>query len=873
MKTKHIFTAMLLPALFAACTADEFTENNSSMNVADRALLAPFTITVGQDDADTRFAWSDEGVGNWKWENEDAFSAFLVDYDGTPQDKLFTNYIYKSNDGGATYETTSQMVEGIYWFYAPAAEDKNTRDLIPFELATSQDEEYYKSDAGKAFFTALYKLTKDDDPQNLPLSLVNYYSRAVFPLTNNTDATLKIKQIVLENNNGFIVKGNISTSALNDYMYAFNKEGELVSARNLDNNKDNDETVSELKTRLYKADLVASSGQSKSNVIVLNLNEGVAIEKGATKSFTMLVPRTDDQTTCTMKIITDKGVVEITRTDKSNYAKNVQFKHNGVMPMFGLESNGSFKAYSIDKDKFTDLGDAYYIGTYDEMIALINTVNGKFSVYNLGDWAIDAAMAKALANSDSYVEFMQPMTIKDADAEVNLTKAIFSSSVTVAKGTSVVFGEDKSGETPNQVQGEMTIEEGASVTVKDGEFANNTDSWAAEITNNGNLTVIDGTFVDGGQTAKIITSGELTLTDKDEMNVELKGGKLTYATAETAGFTATTANLMNSVSNTTAANAEIIVNAKVKLTLTNGLTAETGKVSNVTYKTTITNNGEIEIPTSKKLKINGALVNNGVISGAGELEINGTATNAANAKISATTTTIGANATVANSGEMSAVTNNGKITTASGSRTNIASGTGTINNTALAYVAGTLTDQTVVYEITEAMNAQSITNLNLTSLNTTYMINKLVFKNKLTVDAAITIPAEITAIDFESGSEVDVKANATLTIAANDAKVGINSNVKFGGFDAGKSKITFSSTTGTTAGTITVNQNCTLNINYCKVEGNSTKKLAFVSTTASAPNKAGQVVNNGTVSNAAQAYASDNESYGKGWWTGTAAQQ
>lgn len=865
MKTKHIFTAMLLPALFAACTADEFTENNSSMNVADRALLAPFTITVGQDDADTRFAWSDEGVGNWKWENEDAFSAFLVDQNWTVSDNLYTNYIYKSNDGGATYETTSQMVEGIYWFYAPAAEDKNTRDLIPFELATSQDEEYYKSDAGKAFFTALYKLTKDDDPQNLPLSLVNYYSRAVFPLANNTDATLKIKQIVLQSTKPFVVKGNISTKKLGSYMYAFNEEGELVSALNLDDNKDNDETVSELKTRLYTADLVEDGDKSESNVIVLNLNDGVAIEKGATKSFTMLVPRTEPQTTCSMKIITDKGVVEVASTDKSNYAKNVQFKHNGVMPMFGLESNGSFKAYSIDEDKFTDLGDAYYIGTYDEMIALINTVNGKFSVYNLGDWAIDAAMAKALANSDSYVEFMQPMTIKDADAEVNLTKAIFSNSVTVAKGTSVVFAEGKSDETPNQVQGEMTIEEGASVTVKDGEFAKALDNtnagWAATITNKGILNVKGGEFKDTNssntKTASIVTSGELTLTDNDEMNVELKGGKLTYATAETAGSTATTANLKNSVSNTTAANAEIIVNAKVKLTLTKGLTAETGKVSNVTYKTTITNNGEIEIPTSQTLVINGALVNNGVISGLGTLQINGTATNAANAKISATTTTIGANATVANSGEMSAVTNNGKITTASGSRTNIAGGTGTINNTALAYVAGTLTNQTVVYEITEAMNSTSLTDAKMTEWTGTYKINKLVFKNKLTVDGEITTNTAITAIDFESGSEIDVKAGKKLTLDK-VAKVGINANVKFGGFDdtaSPASEIAFG-----VASEITINKNCTLTINYCKVSGASSN-LTFTSVPASGMDKAGQVVNNGTVTNTTASYTSEP------WWT------
>ena len=107
MRTKHILTAMVLPALFAACTADEFTENGSNVNLADRSLLAPITFTVGNG-ADTRFAWDDEaagGVGNWTWESTDAFSAFLVDNGVSdpdawePTDNLLTNYIYKSTDG------------------------------------------------------------------------------------------------------------------------------------------------------------------------------------------------------------------------------------------------------------------------------------------------------------------------------------------------------------------------------------------------------------------------------------------------------------------------------------------------------------------------------------------------------------------------------------------------------------------------------------------------------------------------------------------------------------------------------------------------------------------------------------------------------
>ena len=104
-------------------------------------------------------------------------------------------------------------------------------------------------------------------------------------------------------------------------------------------------------------------------MLVLNLDEGVVLEKGASKTFTMLVPRTNKNTTCSIRIITDKGMAEIASTDNSNYAKNVQFKHNGVMPMFGLASDKSFKAYSIEK--LTETENMYYVGSYDDMIAYI----------------------------------------------------------------------------------------------------------------------------------------------------------------------------------------------------------------------------------------------------------------------------------------------------------------------------------------------------------------------------------------------------------------------------------------------------------------------------------------------------------------------
>ena len=166
MKTKHILTAMVLPAMLAACTADEIVENNN-VNLDGVAKLNPITITMGEN-ADSRLLWDESGLGNWKWGAEgDQFSAFLTSVPGTGViDALLTNYVYSSEDG-VHYTTTSVMTEGTYWFYAPGTQDKKDNDLISFKIPVTQTADYYTSDAAQLFFTPLYQLAKDDAPENV----------------------------------------------------------------------------------------------------------------------------------------------------------------------------------------------------------------------------------------------------------------------------------------------------------------------------------------------------------------------------------------------------------------------------------------------------------------------------------------------------------------------------------------------------------------------------------------------------------------------------------------------------------------------------------------------------------------------------------
>lgn len=840
MRTKHILTAMVLPTLFAACTADEFTENGANVNLADRVTLNPITITVEGEGADTRFAWDEEaagGIGNWTWENTDAFSAFLVN-DGTgkpeswtPADYLLTNYIYKSQDG-ASYTTTSAMVEGLYWFYAPArtSQGVGSNKLMSFELATSQDKDYWKSDAAKVFVTPLYKLVAGNEPNNLSLNLMNYYSRAVFPLTNNTGSDVEIRQIVLESTKQFAVKGNLSVEALQDYMYAFDESGEMVSVRNMDDDATNDETNVELRSRLATADFVKNDdAKVTTNVLVLNLGDGETLARGATETFTMLVPRTENGTSCTIRIITNKGVINIKPTDMSNYAKNVQFKHNGVMPMFGLTSTSDFKSYSIESGKFEDLGNAYYVGSYDDMIALINTVNGDFSVYNLGDWAIDANMADALTRSDSYVTFLQPITIKDENKVVNLTKTAFGrkgaepieNTVTVAGGTSVNFAETPVTGTDNLVNGNLIVEEGATVVLTEGDFT------GAAISNAGTLTInADANFGawSMGNANKVTSVGALKIVNNTNVGVDMNGGSLELAAPANGTVTYSVQNeqIVLPTSSDLAENGDATLTIGSDVTLNVNASNRTAEVG-----VTVVNNGTISISSSCTLTTKGSLTNNGEINGDGKLLIYGTATNAEKASMAAAYITITKGATVTNNAEIagSNVTNNGTIITSAASETTVKAGDGTINNTAMGWVnVDGASDQKVSYEITQAMTSSSLSSL-LSSLNKYYKVNKLVVKSTLTIDAVSTeIDGAYKEIDFNDAS-ITVRPGSALTVKA--SKVNIYGDVTFSGFDAENSAYTFDE--GTAAVTLNVAKNATLSMRRCKVSGADTRTLEFIS--------------------------------------------
>lgn len=155
MKAKYFLAFMVLPALFAACTNDDFetvqTDPIQNSVLKDRAqgeLVLTASKTGGEADAQTRIVGETAGTGiNWLWEDaNDKIGATVVDYKdtkGTDDIKLIattndaytiTNYPFAPEINGpassANFSTPTTVVEGAYLFYNRYDGDNTKRGQI-----------------------------------------------------------------------------------------------------------------------------------------------------------------------------------------------------------------------------------------------------------------------------------------------------------------------------------------------------------------------------------------------------------------------------------------------------------------------------------------------------------------------------------------------------------------------------------------------------------------------------------------------------------------------------------------------------------------------------------------------------------------------
>lgn len=703
MRTKHVLMAMMLPAVFAACTSDDFMEQPATNTLANRKLLsADFSVNVLQQ-PETRFAWENY---QWAFEDGDGFGAAVVDpmqIDQISNSQMLGNYLYSKNSNGK-FTTNSQMVEGTYMFYSfDGYQTKSSRDLVSFNLGTqsadlSKPEAVINDKTKQLFFSPLYKIEAETSAEPLDLGFYPYWSAAAFRIVNSTGQDLKISQIVLNDATApFVVKGKIDPSKLNGkalkYVYDEEEGGYALNATEFKKVNEVDLSEENYHKVMQTADIATADADGESNTIALNCN-GYELADGKEVTAYMNVPMHVSSNLSVSIIVVDEegqskeiNVVESGTSAEisSTGISKLTFSRDKTNPVFGFNTDGkTMKALTVKKENLVDAA-GFYVDNKADLLNVINSNRGAIMIYNFGDLAIDDEIAKAITEyTGAGITFSNPIALKCTNA--SLEKTTFNANVTVESGN-IEFKDVKLGgiigATANYYDVDMTIKAGK-------------------------VTLTDGTY-DNTNSSIIVEGGELVL-NKANIEVESitnKGGVVTVAKENSID----NINLTFVDTNDAAGNAvATTLNVNAKLTVAffaTGANTTVNNASEITVNTTLTNNGVFyngtETSDAAKVLGTGAFVNAKTVNNYGTIKTN-TVTNNANATVN-NYKWFGLDA----SGNSSTSSNAGKIVMKNAtSRVYVSTGTGEIDNTALGYVTNDGDHNTVAVTVTESMKNDEV---------------------------------------------------------------------------------------------------------------------------------------------------------------------
>lgn len=219
MRTKHLLTAMMLPALFAACTNDDFESLNQSVPSVDgRALVGNVMLNVNAG-VDTRLASDGK---NYTWEAGDEIGACLMDeltanppsqYHAwrttwsdwfTLTDYIQTNYKFTRGEGeNAEWTTEAKLCEGNYFFAYPYDANQGLRTAYAFSAAAQVLEGTDNASLLKAYtknnaFVGYGKVVAGDaDSESVAVDMIPVFGSTGFTIENTGTQSYTIERIVL----------------------------------------------------------------------------------------------------------------------------------------------------------------------------------------------------------------------------------------------------------------------------------------------------------------------------------------------------------------------------------------------------------------------------------------------------------------------------------------------------------------------------------------------------------------------------------------------------------------------------------------------------------------------------------------------------
>lgn len=213
MKTKNLLTAMVLPALFAACTQDEFESMSQQTPMLNgRQLVENVTLNV-EGAAETRLAYGSDG---YNWDEGDQIGACLMDvitsdYRAantvwhqwfTLTDYIQTNYKF-TRDAEGVWSTEAKLCEGNYFFAYPYNANMGLRDAYTFTAGEQVLEGTDKESLMKAYtennsFVGYGKVEAGDkEGEAVAVTMIPVFGSTGITITNTGTNTYTIERVVL----------------------------------------------------------------------------------------------------------------------------------------------------------------------------------------------------------------------------------------------------------------------------------------------------------------------------------------------------------------------------------------------------------------------------------------------------------------------------------------------------------------------------------------------------------------------------------------------------------------------------------------------------------------------------------------------------
>lgn len=246
MKTKHILTAMALPALFAACTAEDIV-NEGANTLQQRPMVENLTLKVVEG-AESRYAVDGASSLKFNFETGDKIGAAIIDeyqpgvkpenWDVIPSLAGNTPFTYSASAGEWSAPEDLPLGLGHYLFVYPYNRADVNRAAVSYELPVVQ--KLYTEENGdidlnaaieannKSFYSTV---VTSSDIEDLDVDLKNLYAYPKFVINfDNGEKVTTVSKVVLAKKNGFEVKGGFNHEVV-AAMFADNADSKFWTSK------------------------------------------------------------------------------------------------------------------------------------------------------------------------------------------------------------------------------------------------------------------------------------------------------------------------------------------------------------------------------------------------------------------------------------------------------------------------------------------------------------------------------------------------------------------------------------------------------------------------------------------------------------------